>query len=794
MKITSKILALLLVLALSLPMLFSCEIGIGDDLPTLPEEEIIPPDDGGGTNPPDDGGGTTEEAEKLGTPKITVSADTVRWDAIEGAVGYEIDLGTNKISLSAETLSYTATVSCDVRVRAIGDGVKYKTSNWTSYVTLEKDLIALETPILSVSDGSAVWTTVVGAAGYEIDVNGNIVRLDPTVLTYKLSALDTVRVRALGDGITYGNSQWTAKISLSGEVHSHTDADNNNLCDGCGTSVIVVVDLYAINDLHGKFCDTDNQPGVDELGTYLTSAKETDDHTIFLSSGDMWQGSAESNLTGGVILTEWMNEMGFVSMTLGNHEFDWGEEAIKTNLASADFPFLAINIYDNSTGKRVDYCEPSVMVDLGDVQIGIIGAIGNCYSSISADRVENVNFKTGDALVSLIKAESDRLKDYGADFIVLSYHDELGYSDSNKLTGYVDIIFEGHTHSSYKELDSNGIYHLQGGGENKGITHAEISINSVNGNYTVNTAEVVYTSKYSSLPDCEKTEAIEDKYDDVITKAYSPLGTVSGGMSSNTVEDYVAELYLEAGIKKWGSKYNIVLGGGFLKTRAPYDLASGSVCYADVLSIFPFDNRLVLCSIKGSTLKSRFINPSGDYHTALSDYGNSIAGSIKDSETYYVIVDTYTQLYKANQLTAVEYYDDGIYARDLLADAIREGRLDSSREIEDEYTLTEISELLDIGSTYERGEESSEYFYVKGTVSGTPDSTYGNLYLTDGDGNTIYIYGLYDKSGNRYSAMTEKPKSGDTIVVYSKLYYYYNSSSGSEMLELKNATLIEIAK
>ena len=49
----------------------------------------------------------------------------------------------------------------------------------------------------------------------------------------------------------------------------HVDADNNGYCDDCNVYVLVTVDFYSFNDLHGKFEDTDSQPGVDELGTYF---------------------------------------------------------------------------------------------------------------------------------------------------------------------------------------------------------------------------------------------------------------------------------------------------------------------------------------------------------------------------------------------------------------------------------------------------------------------------------------------------------------------------------------------
>ena len=107
---------------------------------------------------------------------------------------------------------------------------------------------------------------------------------------------------------------------ISGEgIEGHTDYDCNKYCDECGLSVVTTFDFYAVNDLHGKFVDSSNTVGVEGLSTYLKKYAALDDNPIFLSSGDMWQGGAESNLTKGLIVTDWMNSMGFASMTLGNY-------------------------------------------------------------------------------------------------------------------------------------------------------------------------------------------------------------------------------------------------------------------------------------------------------------------------------------------------------------------------------------------------------------------------------------------------------------------------------------------
>ena len=315
----------------------------------------------------------------------------------------------------------------------------------------------------------------------------------------------------------------------------HLDEDNDRYCDLCDEYVIVVIDFYVLNDLHGKFCDTNKQSGVDELGTYFKLMEEKDDNVVLMSSGDMWQGTAESNLTGGKIVTEWMNELGFVSMTLGNHEFDWGENAIRENKEVAEFPFLAINIYNRDTNTLVDYCTPSVMIERDGIKIGIIGAIGDCYSSISSDMTQDITFKVDGALTALVKAESERLRAEGADLIVYSLHDGYdnsktsativgastlsGYYDSVLSNGYVDLVFEAHSHQRYTLIDSYGVYHLQGGGENSGISHVEIEVNAANRNNKVTEAGFVGSATYSNLEDDPRAEAVEDKYSDVIEYA-----------------------------------------------------------------------------------------------------------------------------------------------------------------------------------------------------------------------------------------------------------------------------------
>ena len=478
-------------------------------------------------------------------------------------------------------------------------------------------------------------------------------------------------------------------IGGNGDVGTGDGGGSGDGGSGSGSGTYTL-DVYAINDMHGKFTDTDAQPGVDEMTTYLRKV-QNEQNALLLSSGDMWQGSCESGLTKGNIITDWMNELGFSAMTLGNHEFDWGEEPVKANAEIAEFPLLAINVYDEATNQRVDYCEPSVLIDKGEVQIGIIGAIGDCYSSISADQVEGIYFKTDAELTDLVKAESQKLKTQGADFIIYSLHDGYGrsyssdkylvadqfsneegvYYDTELSKGYVDLVFEAHSHQSYVIKDEYGVYHLQGGGDNtKGMTHAQVVFNLDNDTVRVNTAEILRHSVYSNLAEDEIVEKLLEKYDDLVGDMYLTIGVNRTTIGSTQIKNLVARLYYEAGVEEWGDTYDIVLGGGYLSVRSPYDLNSGAVNYSMLYMLLPFDNEVVLCSIKGSDLINRYFE-NGSYFIYVGDYGNTVRNNIVDTATYYIITDTYNLVYKANKLTFVASLGP-VYARDLVADYVAE--------------------------------------------------------------------------------------------------------------------------
>ena len=92
--------------------------------------------------------------------------------------------------------------------------------------------------------------------------------------------------------------------------------------------------------------------------------------------------------------------------------------------------------------------------------------------------------------------------------------------------------------------------------------------------------------------------------------------------------------------------------------------------------LLPFDNPIVLCTIKGKDLRDKFFETGNDnYYITYGAYGAQLKDNIDPNATYYLVTDTYTALYAPNKLTEIARYDDTTFARDLLAEHIKSGGL-----------------------------------------------------------------------------------------------------------------------
>src|SRR5258705_13805129 len=162
-----------------------------------------------------------------------------------------------------------------------------------------------------------------------------------------------------------------------------------------GRSANITISVVATTDLHGGVLPRGERGGLALFGGYvrnLRAARVRDGGgTLLVDSGDMFQGTLESNLNEGAAVVRAYNTLGYAAAAIGNHEFDFGpagpDEAVRTpgedprgalkaRAAQARFPFLAANTVDTATGQPVMWPngKPSTMVTVRGVRAGLIGA------------------------------------------------------------------------------------------------------------------------------------------------------------------------------------------------------------------------------------------------------------------------------------------------------------------------------------------------------------------------------------------------------------------------------------
>src|SRR5688500_10460507 len=176
--------------------------------------------------------------------------------------------------------------------------------------------------------------------------------------------------------------------------------------------------------------------GLATLASYINVLRQAhDDRVIVLDSGDMFQGTLESNLFEGAAVVRGYNRIGYAAAAVGNHEFDYGPlgedvvarkpgddalGALKRNTELAMFPFLSANMVEKSTGKVPNWASPYTIVNRGGARIGIIGLSTPDTPNVTmASNVTTLSFT--DPVSATIETARD-LRAQGVDAVIVIAH------------------------------------------------------------------------------------------------------------------------------------------------------------------------------------------------------------------------------------------------------------------------------------------------------------------------------------------------------------------------------------
>ena len=432
-------------------------------------------------------------------------------------------------------------------------------------------------------------------------------------------------------------SEWTIEKPAT----STETGVKKQTCTRCGyedTAIIPLlpqgdrtVDLYAINDFHGEWGK------MAQVSGYLFQQK-TLGNTLLINSGDMFQGSMESNSNFGALLAACMDDTGFDAFTYGNHEFDWGLDNLRALASSSKTPYLGANIYNwdrrDGWGELADFAKEYVIRDLDNgLKVGIIGVIGkDQITSISSQLVQTIGFKDPKEVVPAL---SDKLRnELNCDVVVVSAHtgqDTFLKDYSWDITKYADAVFCAHSHQEESTV-KNGVPFIQGASYGRYVSEVKLTVDG-NGNVTCdNFSNIPFSSSWPNKVTVQ--DKIDNSNANIKEEANKVLGTLEGGYlnSATGVPRLVAHAIAEYAQKNY-SQYPIELA---MVNNARNSLGKGNITYTALYEAVPFDNVVYIAKVSGRDL----LKEAGyDAQSVWRVTGNKIENS--SSKYYYIAVIDY---------------------------------------------------------------------------------------------------------------------------------------------------------
>src|SRR5437762_11838372 len=94
------------------------------------------------------------------------------------------------------------------------------------------------------------------------------------------------------------------------------------------------------NDIHGQLLPRNASGGIAEVAAVIRSGKPD----LVIDAGDFSTGTFLADEFKGAPTIQAMNLIGYTVGIIGNHDFDYGQDALRMRLREAKFPLLSANI------------------------------------------------------------------------------------------------------------------------------------------------------------------------------------------------------------------------------------------------------------------------------------------------------------------------------------------------------------------------------------------------------------------------------------------------------------------
>jgi 5'-nucleotidase len=230
------------------------------------------------------------------------------------------------------------------------------------------------------------------------------------------------------------------------------------------------VQILGTNDFHGRIQNNGVEAGAAVMATAVKQLRSEHPKTVFAAAGDLIGASTfESFIAHDKPTIDALNAAGLEVSAVGNHEFDQGYTDLVNRVMApynpvtnpyggAAWQYLGANVrHDDGSAALPE----SWVQNFGDVKVGFVGAVTDHLDElVSPAGIAGLQIE---APIVAANREADKLKEAGADLVILLVHEGAATtalssatdpaSDMGRIVNgadeNIDAIISGHTHLAY---------------------------------------------------------------------------------------------------------------------------------------------------------------------------------------------------------------------------------------------------------------------------------------------------------------------------------------------------------
>ena len=227
----------------------------------------------------------------------------------------------------------------------------------------------------------------------------------------------------------------------------------------------VNIKLLGTSDVHGRIvpwsygADVEDKSGsYAQIATYVKDVRKNNKNVVLVDVGDAIQDNQvdvfakDKKYYKDHPIPKVLNEMKYDVFVLGNHEFNFGMEALDEILKDIKAKKLTANFYYKKNDKR--YIDATTIIEKDGVKLGIIG-LSTPMSAKFEEDTGNLKDMKFTSPTEEARTQVEKLKAKGVDAIIVIAH--MGIENENKIpdTGMrdvinavdgIDVVIAGHMH------------------------------------------------------------------------------------------------------------------------------------------------------------------------------------------------------------------------------------------------------------------------------------------------------------------------------------------------------------